>query len=149
KTSPPETVSDAYDVYERLDPHTWAVEAVAGHQFFFHWLASTYQSARIRPLKTDPHKSKLTRIRGFNTFFANQRFYVHREHTDFMDEYCAFPNGRTVDLLDAVAYTPQIWFPPEDYRGEEEDEWGGDLVRDDPEREAAAAEAHRSDITGY
>lgn len=113
KSAPTKTISDALEVYDALQPSAWGIEAVGGHQFAFHWIMERRQTARLAKFKTDTHKSKMTRIREFGPYFSQGRFYVHRAHFDFMDEYVAFPNGRTVDLLDALAYVPQIWFPPD------------------------------------
>lgn len=136
KCDPPAVVKHSYDMYKRVEPSIWAIESVGGHQVFFHWISDNFPTVRIRKLKTDSHTSKFTRIREFNTFFANRRFYVHRNHGDFMDEYVAFPNGRTVDLLDATAYMPQIWFAPEDRRVEKKQSWfdrTGDEMREEAE----------------
>ena len=40
--------------------------------------------------------------------FESERFWVQRCHQDFIGEYTTFPKGRFCDLLDAMAYAPQI-----------------------------------------
>lgn len=130
KTAPAATVDQSYEVYSMLQPSVWGIEAVGGHQAFFHWILSRWPTARIRTLKTDSHKGKLTRIREAGTFFQQGRVWVHRAHMDFLDEYHAFPNGKTVDLLDCFGYMPQIWFPPDGYGSSatDEDIRGSDLI---------------------
>lgn len=57
-------------------------------------------------------KAKHERIRALvATAFEQGRVYIRREHTDFIDEYLHFPKGKTVDVLDAFAYTADLWLP--------------------------------------
>lgn len=68
-------------------------------------------------------KNKDARIRALiGNSFESGRVYIHRSMSDFIDEYLHFPIGQTVDLLDAFAYTAELWAPGtseveiEDYR---------------------------------
>lgn len=68
---------------------------------------------KIDELKRDySANAKLERIRSSNVFYASGQFYLRRSGegmTDFVTEYCQFPYGRTVDILDTVAYAPQTF----------------------------------------
>ena len=57
-------------------------------------------------------KNKEARIRALiGTAFESGRVYIHKSMSDFIDEYLHFPIGETVDLLDAFAYTAELWAP--------------------------------------
>lgn len=144
KSAPRETISDAYQVYQRWNPVFASIEVYAGHVTFYWWIQSAYPDMAIRRLKTDSRTSKLTRIRSFLPFVEAGRFYVHRRQVDWMEEFEAFPNGRTVDLIDATAYGPQVWFPPEpeDPSMVDGEDW-------DYEALAEGEEEGRDPITGY
>ena len=54
-------------------------------------------------------RKKEWRIRNvLSPIFEEGRFFVQRHHQDFIGEYNTFPRGRFVDLLDALAYVPQM-----------------------------------------
>ena len=54
-------------------------------------------------------RKKEWRIRNvLSPIFESNRFYTQRRFQDFKGEYTAFPRGRFVDLLDALAYVPQM-----------------------------------------
>ncbi|MDP2655818.1 MAG: hypothetical protein Q8P17_04880, partial [bacterium] len=40
--------------------------------------------------------------------FEQGRFWCQRRHADFIGEYTSFPKGRFCDILDALAYAPQV-----------------------------------------
>jgi hypothetical protein len=47
--------------------------------------------------------------------FESGRFYSQRKFQDFLGEYTTFPKGRFVDILDALAYAPQLIKQPQRY----------------------------------
>jgi hypothetical protein len=54
-------------------------------------------------------RKKEWRVRNvLEPIFESGRFFVQRKHQDFLGEYTSFPRGRFVDLLDALAYAPQM-----------------------------------------
>lgn len=113
KSGPADVVQKAIDTYEKWDPMVAAIEVFGAHVTFFHWLQQEAPTMRLRKLPTDTKKSKDTRIREFYPFIEQGRVYVHRQTSaDLVDEMAAYPNGRTVDLLDALAYAPKVWVPP-------------------------------------
>ena len=84
-------------------------------------------------------KNKEARIRALiGTSFESGRVYVHRSCADFIDEYLHFPIGQTVDLLDAFAYTADLWVPGID-----------EVDTKVYEREERRYLAQRDGVTGY
>lgn len=151
RTDPGKSMQQARDVYTEFDPMCCAVETVGAFEVFFYEMARRWPGMRLRRLKTDNRKSKEVRIREFYPFIEQQRVYVHRtEGYELVREMAAFPNGTTVDLYDALAYTPQVWVPPKPVETAD-DEW----ARWQAEARAArlaAMEARtdgRDPITGY
>lgn len=54
-------------------------------------------------------RKKEWRIRNvLSPLFENGQFFVQRRHQDFIGEYNTFPRGRFCDILDALAYVPQM-----------------------------------------
>lgn len=47
--------------------------------------------------------------------FESGRFFSQRKFQDFLGEYTTFPKGRFVDVLDALAYAPQLLKAPQHY----------------------------------
>lgn len=140
RVGPQHFVTEAYEQYKVWDATIAGIEVVAAQRSFYHWAIQQHPDFALRPLKTDSHKSKQTRIREFVPFYEQNRVYVQREQIDFLEEYESFPGGRTVDLLDATAYLPQIWFPPDG---------GAEVAEEEEEEEFEAYPTGRSEITGY
>lgn len=141
RTTPRVTIDNAWAAWQRWRPILAGIEVVSAHITFFYWIPTVYPDLGIRKLRTDTHTSKDQRIRTLGPFAEQGRLYIHRTQADFVDEWAAFPSkGATRDLLDALAYGPQIWAPPED---ENEDLWDED---DEVEEELPRG---RSPLTGY
>lgn len=61
-------------------------------------------------------RKKEWRIRNvLSPIFEGGHFFAQRAHQDFLGEYTTFPKGRFVDLLDALAYMPQLIKAPQSY----------------------------------
>lgn len=61
-------------------------------------------------------RKKEWRIRNvLAPIFEGGHFFAQRKHQDFLGEYTTFPKGRFVDLLDALAYMPQLIKAPQRY----------------------------------
>ena len=158
RCDPQAAIRAARESYERFEPSIAAIETFGAHVVYFHWLARTYPRMRIMKLPTDTRKSKLTRIREFYPYATQGRVWIPERGPAFADlrtEWVAFPNGRTVDLLDALAYAPRIWWEPE---AQTTDGARAALVlrpgQDPDEARAEAADdaridASRSAFTGY
>lgn len=151
RTDPGKSMAQARDVYDEFDPMCCAVETVGAFEVFFYEMARRWPGMRLRRLKTDTKKSKEVRVREFYPFIEQQRVYVHRtEGYELVREIAAFPHGTTVDLYDALAYTPQVWVPPRQPLSPD-DEWK-QWQAEAREARLAAMEARgdgRDPITGY
>jgi len=107
---------------------TWNVEvagleSVAFQKALKFWISQEMerrgQFVNIQELKTDTHQKKSSRIRGLQPFFEGGEIYslpasAGDGFRQFYEEYEAFPVGALVDVLDALAYAPQLWGPAED-----------------------------------
>jgi hypothetical protein len=144
KTSPLQTMDNAWMLFRKWDPVVAAIEVFGGHLTFFYTIPQLFPQMRIRRLPTDTHKSKETRIREFYPFYEQRRVYVHRDHSDLLGEYETFPSGRYRDLLDAEAYLPKIWAPPPKDAGEFQI---SDWIDDGSETNVNSAD--RSPVTNY
>lgn len=65
---------------------------------------------RVNELKIDyTPNAKARRIESMNPWFAEGNFFCRRDNqTDFILEYKQYPYGRTLDILDTIAYGPQV-----------------------------------------
>lgn len=55
-------------------------------------------------------RKKEWRIRNvLSPIFENGRFWCSKRHMDFIGEYTTFPKGRFCDILDSLAYIPQMF----------------------------------------
>jgi hypothetical protein len=84
-------------------------------------------------------KTKEGRIRALIGSVAEAgRLYVNRSCVEFLDEYSRFPEGETVDLLDAFTNSAELWRP------------GVDVAETEAETKAELAWlAQRDPVTGY
>jgi len=153
---PPSALSLAYEDYERFDPSVAGMEVFGGHVYGYHWALARYPRMRLTKLPQDSQRSKNTRIREFYPFVVQHRFWLPLGGLyDFEAEYEAYPGGRTVDLLDALAWSPAIWWPPDPVTETGEKAplvVPGGMTReeyDEQEWQTERAEQHRDEVTGY
>lgn len=125
RTSPERTMARAWEAFQRWQPVLVGVETVSAHEVFFRWIPTIYPHMPLRRLKPEKNERKTSRIRPLGAFAQQGRLYVHRTQTTFIDEWCSFgAKGSPRDLLDGLAYGPQIWAPPDGVV--EEDQYGED-----------------------
>jgi len=92
---------------------------------------SHYQIRGVQP----KGRSKDFRILSLQPIFEQRRVYMHRSQDELITEYLTHPNGKYRDLLDALAYGPDLWYVPR----------RASLGKDP----LAAALAKRDPVTGY
>lgn len=156
-SDPNQVLEESYASYMTWKPTLAAIEVFGGHMAFYYWALATYPTMRLGKLPTDTSgNAKANRIRGFwGAYLRQARIYVLRSQTDLIDELTCWPNGKTVDLIDAGAYMPKVWVPPDavDEHGnttrKREREFKIGYPKLDEDAEAAAAEMSRSETTGY
>lgn len=115
KSTPYQVIQESKATYDRWNPMLAAIETFGGHEAFFYWINATFPDMRIRKLDKDfSRNAKHKRIIGFWGSYPSQgRVYIHRSaHVDLVEELISYPNGKTVDLLDAAGYLPTVWCPP-------------------------------------
>ena len=61
-------------------------------------------------------EKKNMRILSMVPFFKSGQIHILRGNYDFIDEFESFPNGSTVDLLDAFSYAIRLLVPKDDSR---------------------------------
>jgi len=61
-------------------------------------------------------EKKNMRILSMVPYFKSGQVHILRGNYDFIDEYESFPNGSTVDLLDAFSYAVRLLVPKDDSR---------------------------------
>lgn len=157
-SDPNQVIEESHASYKTWNPMIASLEVFGGHIAFYYWALATYPDMRLIKLPTDTSpNAKDNRIRGFWGAYPRQgRVYVHRRTSaDLVDELTIFPNGKTKDLIDAGAYLPKIWVPPDpvDAHGNptkkkhDGPRIGYPKVNEDVE--AAAAEMSRGSVCGY
>lgn len=156
-SDPNQVIEEAFSSYKEWNPTFASIEVFGGHMAFYYWALATYPEMRLGKLPTDTSaNAKANRIRGFwGAYLRQGRIYVLRQHTDAIDELTNWPNGKTVDLIDAGSYMPKVWVPPDavDEHGnstkkrEREDRYRRPTM--DEDSLAAQADLQRSATTGY
>lgn len=61
-------------------------------------------------------EKKNMRILSMVPYFKSGQIHILRGNYDFIEEYESFPNGSTVDLLDAFSYAVRLLVPKDDSR---------------------------------
>lgn len=105
----------------------FGLETIAAQRYIAHHIqqmsALQGRSLRIIELKGEVEgpdgeltRKKEWRIRNvLAPIFESCRFYTQRRFQDFLGEYTTFPKGKYVDILDAMAYGPQLIKMPQRY----------------------------------
>jgi phage terminase large subunit-like protein len=103
------------------------LETIAAQKYIGHYLTKLAQfrgqRVQIVELKGEVEgpdgeltRKKEWRIRNvLSPIFESGRFYTQRKFQDFLGEYTTFPKGRFVDILDGLAYMPQLIKTPQRY----------------------------------
>lgn len=119
-------IAKVYEIAKKWRLQKFGVEAIAGQQYLAYHLRYRNQiegnTVRIVDLKGEvdapdgtPTRRKEWRIRSLSPIFEQERFFIQRRHQSFLEEYTTFPKGKYVDLLDALAYIPQMMKSPMSY----------------------------------
>lgn len=144
RAAPTQVIEVAHEAWQKWHPSIVGMEVFGAQMHLFYWAAQTFPNMPLRKLPMDTTRRKESRIREVVGSLAEQgRLYISRTQADLQEEYEAFPRGRTVDLLDALAWGPTIWAPPDAPAHEP----GFD--EDDEDPRASALRDGRSPYTGY
>lgn len=118
RSDPGELVAEMLRLHQQWHPLQMGVEGY-GYQKSLAILAPViWKDLSDRPnivlCEKDSKKSKPARIRSGLQFFRDGNAFIHRSHVEFKEEFDAFPNGLTSDLLDAWTWACTLMAPPED-----------------------------------
>ena len=141
KCHPFEMIEKVFDFQDEYDCVAIGVEAVVYQRILKPVIEKEAERRgkwlNIVELKPDTREKKHNRIRGVQPELERGNIWLRKDQEDFLEEYHQFPVGSTVDLLDAWAYGPHMWFEPLD---DEED------VK---EERVFQRHSGRSEVTGY
>lgn len=115
KVTPNKIIDEAWSACQRFNVLNCGIEVVGAQLTYFYWIPTIHPEMPIRKLKCETAlNAKHRRIKTVCPTFGQQgRIYTHASMFDFHEEWDSFPSGKTVDLLDAFSYGPQLWAPPE------------------------------------
>lgn len=65
--------------------------------------------ATVQEIKSHGKQSKDFRIYGLEPYFKQGRFYLHRSHQNFIQEYSNFPRGALRDVIDSISFQKDAW----------------------------------------
>ncbi|UOF78522.1 terminase large subunit [Caudoviricetes sp.] len=112
---PHKLIMEVLSMANRWQPRTIGIETIAYQKalkpFMERQMLSLNMWYPITELKPDRNEKKNQRILSMQPFFRSGQVYIQRGMFPFIDEYEAFPNGRTVDILDACAYALRLLVP--------------------------------------
>lgn len=119
-----EALSEIYTAYElqckEYHPRCVGVEDVAtqiaiGDAFEIISRLKGHDLPPVVPLHPDTSVNKKWRIKtSIQRVASYQKLYIQSDHFEFKAEWGAFPNGRTIDILDVLAYCIQLHNIPDD-----------------------------------
>jgi hypothetical protein len=123
RIQPFELMDQIFKMSSTWEPEVVGIESVAFQKVLKFWLAQEMERRNrfinVQELKTDTHQKKTSRIRGLQPFFEGGEIYslpaaASQGFRQFHEEYDAFPVGALIDVMDALAYAPQLWGAAED-----------------------------------
>lgn len=107
-------MANVYRMADRWKLGQFWIEAIAAQRYLKYHIEYRNRvegrTLKVNALKIDKSRNaKRTRIEALDPVFRESRFFCRRDHTAFLDEYYAYPGGRTMDILDAISYSPETW----------------------------------------
>ncbi len=116
-----------YELADKWKLTKFGLETIAAQRYIGHHIQQMNRLSgrylRILELKGEVEgpdgeltRKKEWRIRNvLAPIFESGKFYTQHKFQDFLGEYTTFPKGRYVDILDALAYAPQLIRTPWKY----------------------------------
>jgi hypothetical protein len=117
-------IGEIYKIADRWGLRRFGLETVAAQKYLAYHISYRNmienRSLRIIELNGECEapdgtmtRKKEWRIRNvLSPIFESGRFWIQKKFQDFIGEYTSFPKGRYCDILDAMAYTPQMLKSP-------------------------------------
>jgi hypothetical protein len=96
--------------FESVAAQKYAIHHITTMNRYMDWpIKITELKGEVEAPDGTMSRKKEWRIRNIlSPIFESERFWCQRIHQDFVGEYTSFPKGRFCDLLDAMAYAPQV-----------------------------------------
>lgn len=118
RMNPTQLIEAALEACDTFGTRILGIEGVAYQRALGHFvekrMAERQRWVPVKMLHPDRRERKEARIRGrLHGFFQGRQVYVEAGAYDFIKEYEEFPLGTTNDILDALAYAPELWQRPE------------------------------------
>ena len=118
--SPTELIGELFRLDDEYKPRSIGIEMVAFQKSLQYFIADESKSRHhylpIKELKAGNQKdSKASRIMGLEPYYARGDVFHpnHAKNIDILeDELIRFPYGKHDDVIDALAYFPQLITPP-------------------------------------
>jgi len=108
-----------YSIARRWNLRQFGLETIAAQKYLgYHIEKRNYSESnplKVIELKGEvdapdgtPARKKEWRIRSLEPIFSRGNFWCKRSYQDFITEYQTFPRCKTFDILDALAYIPDM-----------------------------------------
>jgi hypothetical protein len=111
-------IEKIFEMAQRWDPMCITVEGVAYQRALKGFIEAECMRRgkwlNVVEVRPGSKEGKESRIRGLQPYAERGRLWIRRSTCQVLvDEFEAFPLGETVDVLDALAYGPQVWVTPD------------------------------------
>jgi len=104
---PSDFLNELFDKNDEYRPRSWAIDTIGPGQFMYSTILEE-RSKRHKTMPIFPHAIVVTKgakdddIQSLIPPGANGEIYIHRNMKELISEWCSYPNGMTVDILDAL-----------------------------------------------
>ena len=117
RCQPFEMIDKVFQLWEEYQPDAVGIESVAYQRILKPVIERECERRgiwiNIVELKPDNRERKVNRIRGkLQPSLERGLIWVRKDQQDLLDEYRMFPQGPTMDLMDALAYGEDMWSKP-------------------------------------
>lgn len=116
---PPEACDLMFRLVSRWRPRLVAIEEVLFSGLFKPWFEAemrlrgqTFNIIPVSPLKGGKSISKEARVRGLSSYFSAGTIFFEANQADLIKEYDQFGATKSIHMLDALAYGPEVWRKP-------------------------------------
>lgn len=124
RESPSVIIDRIFELMRQWEPRLCMVEAVSYQRTLLSWIEEQQRKrAYFFPIRAvHPSGGKEERIRKLEPYARQGFIHLRADMDKMLDQFCAFPLGKYVDLIDTLAYFPNNFIPIESMDGYEEDE---------------------------
>lgn len=109
---PYRVVQSILNMAHEYQPRAIGIESIGYQQALMPFMQREMNSRgefhQVIPLKPDRNEKKEMRILSVQPYFRSGQIFIPRGAMEFIEEYETFPNGKTVDILDAFSYAVRM-----------------------------------------